>query len=163
MEALVTNDILRRAGVSVKTVGVCSKNVKSAFNTKVETEISENEIVLSEIEAVILPGGMPGAANLRGSKAVMSAVDYALKNNKLIAAICAAPGVVLKGTGVLKDKKYTCYPGYECGEGEYTAAKTEKDGNLITGNGPAAAAEFACRIVSELCPEKAKMISDVFL
>ena len=75
MEALVTNDILRRAGADVKTVGVGGIKIKSAFGTKVEADISENEIVLSDMEAVILPGGMPGAANLKNSAKVSEAVD----------------------------------------------------------------------------------------
>ena len=143
IEALQTRDLLLRAGIGVKTVGVGSKTVKSAFGLTVTADIAEGEFDPARAKAVVFPGGMPGAANLAASAVVKNAIAFALEHNLVIGAICAAPGVVLAGTGALFEKRYTCYPGFEVAEGIYTAKKTERDGKLVTANGPAASADFA--------------------
>lgn len=150
MEAVQPRDLLLRAGIEVKTVGVGAKTVKSAFGLTVTADITEDEFNPADADAVVFPGGMPGAANLAASETVKSAVAYALEHDRVIAAICAAPGVVLANTGALSGKKYTCFPGFEVAEGAYTAAKAERDGKLVTGSGPAAAAEFAALLAGAL-------------
>lgn len=147
MEAVVTFDILKRAGVGVKTVGVTGKTVTSAHGLSVNADETVNGSGYPDADAVVLPGGMPGASNLRKNGSVMKAVDTAFRGGKVIAAICAAPGVVLSGTGVLEGRKYTCFPGFETEEGEYTAAVTECDGGLLTANGPEAAPLFGKALV----------------
>ncbi len=151
IEAVAPFDILQRAGLKVKTVGVGGKNIKSAHGLSVIADMEERDFTFSDIDAIIFPGGMPGATNLKKSIVVEKAVKSALNSNILIGAICAAPGVVLNGTGALDDKRYTCFPGFEVEEGNYTAAKVEHDGNLITANGPGAAADFAVEIADALC------------
>ena len=150
MEAVVPYDMLKRAGIEVLTVGVGAKTVKSAHGLTVTADISESEAELSDIDAVILPGGMPGAANLKASETVALAVDFALKNKKVIGAICAAPGVVLSGTGALEGKRYTCFPGFETEEGEYTAENCVTDGRLVTAAGPLCAMDFAAALIAEI-------------
>lgn len=163
MEAVQPRDLLLRAGIKVKTVGIGAKTVKSAFGLAVTADITEDEFDPSDADAVVFPGGMPGAANLAASKTVKNAVAFALGHNRVIGAICAAPGVVLANTGALSGKRYTCYPGYETAEGTYTAAKTERDGNLITANGPAAAAKFAAALAGAVSSFKAeKFIEDMY-
>ncbi|HRW56799.1 MAG TPA: DJ-1/PfpI family protein [Oscillospiraceae bacterium] len=154
-EAVTTYDILKRAGLTVKIVGVGGKTVCGAHGLTVEADVSENAAGLSDAEMIVLPGGMPGARNLKNSTAVSRAVETALAGNKIIGAICAAPGVVLAGTGALCGKRWTCYPGYEVPEGRYTGMRTERDGNLITANGPGAAPEFAFLLVEAALGEKA--------
>ncbi len=150
MEAVTPYDLLKRAGMEVKTVGVGEKTVKSAHGLFVTADITEEEVNLDEMEAVVLPGGMPGAINLKISKYVNNALTFAMHNNRVIAAICASPGVVLSKTGALTDKNYTCFPGFEVEEGNYTAGKTEVDGKLITANGPASAILFSTEIIKAL-------------
>ena len=149
IEAVQTRDLLIRAGVEVKTVGIGSKNITSAFGLPVEADISENDIDMSKAEGIIFPGGLPGTNNLKASKTVSEAIGYALEHDLVIGAICAAPGAVLKGTGALFGKRYTCFPGWQVDEGTYTAEKSVTDGDLITANGPAAAAEFAVRLAEK--------------
>lgn len=150
MEAVIPFDIFKRAEMSVVTVGVGKTTVKSAHGLSVNAEISEDKVDLKNAEAFVFPGGWPGAKNLKNSKIVNDAITFALYNDIVIAAICASPGYVLSGTGALTNKKYTCFPGFEVSEGEYTAKKLETDGNLITANGPGAAKDFALAVVSKL-------------
>ncbi len=150
MEAVAPYDLLKRSGIKVKTVGIDNKTVKSAHGLTVTADLEEDEINLQEMDAIILPGGMPGAVNLKNSKCVNTALTFAEHNNKIIAAICASPGVVLANTGILSGKNYTCFPGFEVDEGNYTANSTEKDGNLITANGPASAIKFSEEIIKAL-------------
>ena len=150
MEAVVPFDLMKRAGIKVKTVGIGGKTVKSAHGLSVTAEISESEVDLKKAEAFVFPGGWPGAKNLKNSETVNNAITFALHNDIIIGAICASPGYVLSGTGALSGKKYTCFPGFEVPEGEYTAGKVEVDGKLITACGPAAAKDFALALVKAI-------------
>ena len=150
MEAVIPFDLMKRAGIDVLTVGIGEKNIKSAHGLSVTAEIFEDEVDFEKAEAFVFPGGWPGAKNLKNSETVNNAIKFALYNNIIIGAICASPGHVLSGTGALSGKKYTCFPGFEVPEGEYTAGKIEVDGKLITACGPAAAKDFALALVEAI-------------
>ncbi len=150
MEAVVPYDLLKRENIDVITVGVGSKTVKSAHGLTVIADLPEEEADLDGFEAVILPGGMPGAANLKESNVVSSAVSKALEKGKIIGAICAAPGVVLSGTGALSGKKYTCFPGFETEEGVYCKKGCVTDGKLVTASGPLYAMEFGNALIKAI-------------
>lgn len=150
MEAVVPFDLMKRAGIDVATVGVGGKTVKSAHGLSILAEVSEDEVDFKKAEAFVFPGGWPGAKNLKNSKTVNEAITFALYNDIIIAAICASPGYLLSGTGALTGKKYTCFPGFEVPEGEFTANKVEIDGKLITANGPASAEKFALAIIAAI-------------
>lgn len=150
MEAVVPFDLMKRAGIEVKTVGIGGKEIKSAHGLIIKPDITEKEVDLKKAEAFVFPGGWPGAKNLKNSKTVNNAITFALHNDILIGAICASPGYVLSGTGALKGKKYTCFPGFEVSEGDYTAGKVEIDGKLITANGPASAKDFALALIKAI-------------
>lgn len=150
MEAIVPFDLMKRAGIDVVTVGVGKTAVKSAHGLSVTAEISEENVDFKKAEAFVFPGGWPGAKNLKNSETVNNAITFALHNDIIIGAICASPGYVLSGTGALSGKKYTCFPGFEVPEGEYTAEKIEIDGKLVTANGPASAKDFALALVSAI-------------
>ena len=147
MEAVVPFDLMKRAGIDVETVGIGGKTITSAHGLSVNAEIGEEEVCFEKAEAFVFPGGWPGAKNLKDSKIVNDAITFALHNDIIIGAICASPGYVLSGTGALDGKKYTCFPGFEVLEGEYTAENLEIDGKLITANGPQSAKNFGLAIV----------------
>lgn len=152
IEALATVDILRRAGIDVLTVGVNEDVIIGAHQIPVLADIREAGVKLdSALEAVILPGGLPGTTNLKKSEAVQKALDYASENDRYICAICAAP-LVLGHKGLLKDKKATCYPGFEVDliGAEATGAYVEADGKIITAKGAGVAIDFALKIVEML-------------
>ncbi len=148
-EALATLDVMRRAKLEVKTVGVTGEYVTGSHNITVKADISPNEVDLDTIDGAVLPGGMPGTLNLENSEDVIECVKYCYDNCKVIAAICAAPSI-LGHLGMLRGRKATCFPGFEAElEGaECTAAHTETDGLVITAKGAGCAIEFGHAIVS---------------
>ena len=114
-------------------------------------DILPEEMDLTRIDAVILPGGMPGTLNLEASEAVKDALNWSAEQQCLIAAICAAPSV-LGHMGLLIGKKATCFPGFE---GELTGAEfvdeaAVRDGNIITSRGAGTATQFAAAIIEAL-------------
>lgn len=160
IEALAAVDVLRRAELEVKTVGVGSKTIAGAHGINVEADITDGEAVSDNLEMIVLPGGMPGTLNLEKSPSVQNFVSYAVSHDLWIGAICAAPSI-LGHAGVIDNKKVTCYPGFESElKGAlYTATHVERDGKLITARGPGAAVEFALELVKALCgSERAKML-----
>lgn len=155
IEAVTAVDVLRRAGYDVKTVGIGNKFIVGVNKIKLEADIGENEINLSKIEAIVLPGGMPGATNLKNSKTVLKALNYCIENKKIIAAICAAP-LVLGEAGMLKGKTAVCYPGFEnrLNGANILDEPVCVDENIITAKGPGASFMFALKIVEILSGKK---------
>lgn len=153
IEALAPVDILRRAGLSVKTVSVMDEQVVAgAHGIPVLADVMFYEINAEDAEMILLPGGLPGATNLDAHQGLSQMILDFAKEEKPLAAICAAP-LVFGNRGLLEGKMATCYPGFETylKGAQYTAALVEKDGNFITGKGPGAAMEFAFAIVEKYC------------
>ena len=148
-EALATLDVMRRAKLDVKTVGVTGELVTSSHNVTVKSDISLNDVSYDGIEGVVLPGGMPGTLNLEKSQDVINCVKYCYENGKIVSAICAAPSI-LGHLGYLQGRKATCFPGFEAELDcrEYTASHVETDGLVITSKGAGCAIEFGHAIVS---------------
>ncbi len=148
-EAMAPLDIMRRAGLDVKTVGVTGGEAQSSHGITVKADISLDEVSYDGIEGAILPGGMPGTLNLKASDKVRACVQHCFDNGLMIAAICAAPSVFGQ-MGLLGGKKATCFPGFEKDllGAECTAAHVETDGNVITAKGAGCALEFGRAIVS---------------
>lgn len=155
IEALTPIDILRRAGIEVKTVGVGAKVITGSHGIPVTCDITEDKVSPENAEAVILPGGMPGTLNLEKSETVNKFIDYAFKNNKLIGAICAAPSVLGK-KGILKGKNATCFDGFQSYlEGaRVLSVPAVRDGMIVTARGAGAASEFAFMLLEALKDNK---------
>lgn len=152
IEALAVVDVLRRAELDVLTVGVGEDFVIGSHQIPVAADINEKNLVLDErVEAIVLPGGMPGTLNLEKSPVVQKAIDWAVENDKLICAICAAPSI-LGHKGLLKEKKATCFPGFEeeLFGAEVSRDFVVKDGNFITAKGMGSAIEFGLQIAEIL-------------
>ena len=114
IEALATVDILRRAGIDVKTVSIKETlEVEGAHGVKVRADIVYAEMEYAEAEWLILPGGMPGAANLKAHDKLCSKLLSHNAKGGRIAAICASPGVVLGQLGIMEGRNGVCYPGFE--------------------------------------------------
>lgn len=158
VEALATIDVLRRADLKVKIVGVGSDVITGAHGISTVCDAVDCDLTPGEdIEAVILPGGMPGTLNLERSDKVNAFVDYAFENKKLLCAICAAPSI-LGHKGMLKGRKAVCFPGFESElEGaELSGSFVVTDGNIITAKGMGSAVKFGIAIGSAFVGE-AKM------
>ena len=158
-EAVAPLDLLRRAGVEVKTVGINGKTVYGSHKIGIEADITIEELNLSDLEMIILPGGLGGVASARASKEAMSALKWAWDNEKFVAAICAGP-TVLADLGITDGKNATCYPGCEGQMGsaimtENAAAVT--DGKLITGTSAGCAVPFGLALITAL---KGKEMAD---
>lgn len=155
VEAITPIDIMRRAGLDVKTVAVSDNlYVTGAHNISVKADMNVDTVNCRDMDMLILPGG-PGHAVLDKDRYVHEFIDYAWNNDKYIAAICAAPSIIGK-KGILKGKKATAFPGYEkyLYDAEVVSDKVVLDGKIITAKGAGAAAEFGFMIVSVLLGEE---------
>ena len=163
IEALTTVDILRRAGVTCNTIGIKSLDVTTSHSITIKADKVLNEEVY-DYDVVVLPGGMPGAVNLRDDEKVNELVKKFYDEGKLVAAICAGP-ITLGKLGIVKGKNATCYPGFEDQlEGcNYKDELIVVDGNIITGRGPAAAIPFAFEILKHVAPDKVEQIKEGML
>ncbi len=166
VEALVPADILRRAEVDVTIAGLGKDLVTSSHGVKIKTDM-----ILADYDslpdAIIFPGGMPGAENLASSPEVKNFILKMNSKGKLIAAICAAPALVLAPTGVLSGRKATCYPGTEKNfstDIKFTKEKVVQDANIITSQGPGTTFAFGLKIAENLIGKtKADMVADHML
>ncbi len=167
VEAFTVVDYLRRMDIVCTTCSIVEDNkVKGAHSIIVETDKKLSEIKDDEYDGIVLPGGLPGATNLRDDKRVIKLIQNFNKRNKLIAAICAAP-IILEKAGIIEGKDITSYPGFEedLKSGNYKEDLVVKDGNIITARGPAVAVYFALEIVEYLVgDEKRKSLrKDILL
>jgi len=155
-EGLVVYDLLFRAGIDVKLIGL-DKEITSSHNVTFKTDLTIDEFDYQNYDCIVLPGGIPGTYNLEGNDKVQSIIDYFVANNKYIAAICAAPSILIH-KGLLKDNKFICFPGHENGLTP-ASVKAILDDKFITGKGLGAAFEFSYEIIKVLInEEKAKEI-----
>lgn len=160
IEALSPVDYLRRAGAEVITAatGKTAVEVNGAHGIKVLADTTLDEYLNgmeSLPDAVVCPGGMPGAANIAACSKAVELIRRMNESGRLVAAICAAPAIVLPATGSLEGKEWTCYPGMQSNAGEFVSLYKNEvfvtDKNLVTGRGPGAAEQFAMELVRILC------------
>lgn len=151
-EAIAPLDLLRRAGVEALTVGINGKAVSGSHKIVVEADITIGQMDLTNMEMIIIPGGLGGVASLRSSKEALEALKFGWDNGKFVAAICAGP-TVLADLGITDGLRATCYPGQEKNMGtaliqENAAVVT--DGRLITGTSAGCAISFGLALVEAL-------------
>ena len=155
-EAIAPLDILRRAGIETLTVGLNGKIVYGAHNIGVEADITLEEMDLTKLDMIIVPGGLGGVTSVRASKEAMEALRFAWENDKYVAAICAGP-TVLADLGITDGKQATCYPGCEKGMGSAVMVPDVaaiQDGKLVTGTAPGCAVAFGLALVKALSGEE---------
>ena len=151
-EAIAPLDLLRRAGVEVTTVGLNGKIIYGSHKIGVEADMEIQDLDLSDLEMIVLPGGLGGVASIRACKAAMEAVRWAYENGKYTAAICAGP-TVLADLGITDGKNATCYPGCEgqMGSANMIAnAAAVTDGKVITGTSAGCAVPFGLALITAL-------------
>ncbi|MDL2282852.1 DJ-1/PfpI family protein [Parabacteroides sp. OttesenSCG-928-G06] len=151
-EAIGTIDVLRRGGIETTVVSITGElMVEGAHNIGVVADVLFEDTDLSDADALILPGGMPGSNNLNACEPLKKQLVAQNEKGKIVAAICAAP-LVLGGLGILKGRRATCYPSFESTlTGAIVSdAAAETDGNVITGRGPGLVFNFGLAIVEAL-------------
>ena len=155
IEALCPVDMLRRAGIEVKSVSITdNKEVIGAHGISTTADITFMDVDVTDADMLILPGGMPGTKNLLAHEPLVSMLKVFGGCGGEIAAICAAP-MILGNIGLLSGKRATCYPGFE---NELKGAIVSKDKvvvdqNIITAQGMGAAIDFSCAIIDKLLGE----------
>jgi 4-methyl-5(b-hydroxyethyl)-thiazole monophosphate biosynthesis len=156
MEAVITIDVLRRAGADVVVASVetalevnCSRGVKIVADTLID------DVVTEHFDLIALPGGMPGAERLRDSEALIGLLDKQAAAGKAHAAICATPAVALEPHGFLKGKKSTAHPAFtdKLADSSEAQRRVVADGILTTSRGPGTAFEFSLALVKQLYGE----------
>ena len=164
IEALTPVDMLRRAGVEVKTVGIGTMTPTGSHGITVKADIDPEEVDLSKLEMVVFPGGMPGALNLDASAFTDKVLLAAKEQGARIAAICAAP-LVLGRRGILFGRKATCYPGFE---NELVNAivvpdGVVTDGLITTARGMGVALEFSKELVRVMtsCEQRDRLSASI--
>lgn len=167
IEALTTVDVMRRAGMDVKTVAINSSGrAIGAHGIPVIADFIFSDVDFKEAEWLIAPGGMPGTQHLAEYKPLMDLILAHYNDGGKVAAICAAPALVLSPLGILKGKKATCYKGMEpmVDGAEMVDTHVVALDRIITGQGPAAATRFALAIVANsMGPESAQEVADAML
>ncbi len=158
-EAITPADILTRLGYQVLLTGLSDVTVTGAHGIRIQANTLLSGIS-GQPDAVVLPGGLPGAINLRDSAELRTLLRRTAKAGKLLAAICAAPCVLAEAGLIGEESVVTGYPGSEkltTTPVVYSENRTESDGKIITGKGPGAAAEFAFAIASALGSSEAEI------
>ncbi|MBR2343342.1 MAG: DJ-1/PfpI family protein [Clostridia bacterium] len=161
IEALTPLDVLRRAGLDARTVGIKGKIAVGSHKIPVVCDMTADEVRLDEVSTVILPGGMPGSLELDASPFTDEIINAVIKNGGRIAAICAAP-LCLGRRGLLRGRRATCYPGFESElvGATVTGESVVTDGNITTARGMGVALAFAKELTALLAgPEAALEIS----
>ena len=160
VEAVTPIDYLRRAGIEVTVASVDGNLlVKGARGIVVNADFTLYDLVNQQgsaaYDAIIIPGGMPGAANIAASPEAKALIMEMAAAGKRICAICAAPAVVLSPLGILSGKKFTCYPDMEgkVQGGHWTDQRVVTDGNIITSRAAGTAGEFSIAIIAQLLGE----------
>lgn len=164
VEALIPVDVLRRGGAEVVTVSVVagSQTVQSAHGVRILADTLFDDNDYSDADLLFLPGGMPGASNLYEHAGLRQALQNQHQAGRRIAAICAAPAVVLGQMGLLEGRRATCYPGFESqlGGAAYTGDLVTVDGPITTAEGPAAAFPFAYELLAQIVsPEVSQQVA----
>ena len=150
-EAVAPLDLLRRAGVTVQTVGLNGKIIYGSHGIGIETDIEIGQMDLTDVEMIVIPGGLGGVASIRACQEAMDALKFANDNGKFAGAICAGP-TVLADLGITNGKQATCFPGCESQMGKATMvnAAAVTDGKLITGTSAGCAIPFGLELIAAL-------------
>lgn len=156
-EAIAPLDLLRRAGIDVLTVGINGKTVYGGHGIGIEADITLDEMDLTNLEMIVLPGGLGGVQSVRNSEAALEALRFSWENGKFVAAICAGP-TVLADLHITDGHTVTCYPSCEADMGSahvLNDVPCVRDGNIITGTSAGCAIPFGLALIAALKGEAA--------
>ncbi len=153
IEAITVLDVLRRAQIDVKAIGIESNTISGSHQITLHADGILRDVASEAWQMIVLPGGMPGARNLQQSALVQSMLKQQVASERWVAAICAGP-IALASAGLLEGKQATCFPGFE---GELHGARVIQkpvviDGHVVTAQGPGLALNFALTLVNCLRP-----------
>ena len=165
IEAMTIIDVLRRAGHDAFIAGTVAGPIQGAHGVTVTPDGHIEDVDQSALKMVVLPGGLPGATNLRDCPAVIELLRKVHAAGGIAAAMCAAP-MALGKAGLAAGRKVTCYPGFEehLTGGTCVTDRVVADDRVITSRGPGTALEFALALVAHLgAPDTAKALHEGML
>lgn len=154
VEAVTPLDYLRRAGVETVAAGIGGRDIVGAHGLAMAADMALDELDDEDFDCVVVPGGLGGAKAIAADATAVAFIRRMANEGSLVAAICAAPALVLgKACSLLGGKRFTCYPGMEshAPEGKHSNDRVVQDGNLLTAQGPGCAGEFALAVARQLC------------
>jgi len=163
IEAVCIIDVLRRAGAEVVVASVGEKEVTCSRGVKIVADKRLAECKAETFDLIALPGGIPGAENLRDSGELAGLLKAQVDSGVLFGAICASPAVVLQAHGLLENRRATCHPGFadQLEPNASIESRVVVDGNCVTSRGPGTALEFALKLVELLYgKEKAREVGE---
>lgn len=171
MEAVITIDVLRRAGADVCVASVMDnrKIVTASRGVRIEADCLISECTAKTWDLIALPGGMPGAEHLQHCATLITLARTQLESKRPLAAICAAPAVALGRNGLIAEFTATCHPNFTKELAQYTGhvvtgEPVVADRHLITSQGPGTAMQFALTLVATLFDDnKAKEVADAMV
>jgi 4-methyl-5(b-hydroxyethyl)-thiazole monophosphate biosynthesis len=151
IEAITAIDILRRAGIETTVAGLDSELITGSHNIPIKCDTILAEVDQQEYSHLVLPGGQPGTNNLKDDDRVLQLITDFNRQNKVVAAICAAP-TVLQAAGILAGKRITSYPAERQNfiSSNYADDKVVQDNNIITSRGVGTAIDFALTLVENI-------------
>ena len=162
-EAIVPADLLRRAGVEVRLVGVGGRQVTSSHGITITADLTLEELDRDQVELLMLPGGMGGVETLSGDVRAQALIQHCYNEGRWLAAICAAP-TILANLGMLDRRNAVCYPGMEELMGSAVVQKgagVVVDGHMITAEAAGSAFPFGLKLVEILKgPAAAAQVKD---
>ena len=154
LEAVSIIDVLRRAQVGVRVSSVEDREITGANSIKIMADSIYADEAIEDYDGIILPGGTNGARLFAAYSPLLKDIKDFVKDKKLVAAICASPALVLAKSGILDNKKATCYPQFKDKIPNFVDEKVVEDGNIITSQGPGTALAFALKLAQRLAGEK---------
>ena len=163
IEAVCIIDVLRRAGDDVTVASVDGLQITASRGVKIVADCLIYDCLTTDYDLIAVPGGMPGAERLSDADAVVRLLQGQQRKDRLIAAICAAPAVVLETHGLLVNHRATCHPSFSdrLSNPSDIGSRVVVDGNVVTSQGPGTAIEFALTLVELLFgKEKAEEVAE---
>jgi len=161
IEALAVVDVFRRAGVAVDLAAIGeSLEVNSSHQVRVTADLLLSQCLERSYELIVLPGGIPGAANLQKSAVLLELLAKQRQAGKLYGAICAAPALVLEPQGLLAGKKATCHPGFteHLSDRQAIGERVVVDGNCVTAKGAGVSVDFALELLERVAGVEARQV-----
>ncbi|MBE7437296.1 MAG: DJ-1/PfpI family protein [Spirochaetales bacterium] len=158
MEAIIVIDVLRRAGLEVVSASLKEGPVTASRRSRHLADTTLEEALKNDFDAIVLPGGQPGSDNLRADVRLAQMLKKYKNENRVIAAICAAPNVLRHHGIITGSDPFVCFPGTEnsASGGRQESGRLARSGQVFTSIGPGSAFEFALALVGELCTDEVR-------
>ena len=153
IEAVCIIDTLRRAGARVTVASVVGeREITASRGVKLVADTLIEECMNKTYDAIVLPGGIPGAEHLRDSNILIEMLKRQQQAGRIYAAICASPAVVFQHHDLIPGRKVTCHPAFvkDLENQEMVENRVVVDGLCVTSRGPGTAIEFALTLIELL-------------